>query len=41
MDKVFHMNWENKRRRGLNALLHEAERAVKAEDAELWLENLD
>ena len=29
-----------RRRRGLKALIHEAERAVKAEDARLWLENL-
>jgi len=29
-----------RRRRSLNALIHEAERAVKAEDAKLWLENI-
>lgn len=29
-----------RRRRSLNALIHEAERAVKAEDAKLWLQNL-
>lgn len=29
-----------RRRRSLNALLHEAERAVKADDTKLWLENL-
>jgi hypothetical protein len=29
-----------RRRRSLKALLHEAERAVKAEDTQLWLENL-
>ena len=29
-----------RRRRGLKALIHEAERAVKAEDARLWLENM-
>ena len=29
-----------RRRRSLNALLHEAERAVKTEEAKLWLENL-
>lgn len=30
-----------RRRRSLNALIHEAERAVKAEDAELWLEGME
>ena len=29
-----------RRRRSLNALIHEAERAVKAEDTELWLQNM-
>jgi hypothetical protein len=29
-----------RRRRSLNMLIHEAERAVKAEDTKLWLENL-
>jgi len=29
-----------RRRRSLNALIHEAERAVKAEDTQHWLENL-
>ena len=29
-----------RRRRSLNALIHEAERTVKADDAKLWLENL-
>jgi nitrogen fixation-related uncharacterized protein len=29
-----------RRRRGLNALLHEAQRAVKAEDASRWLEEM-
>lgn len=29
-----------RRRRSLNALIHEAERAVKAENTKLWLENL-
>lgn len=29
-----------RRRRSLKALLHEAERAVKADDTKLWLENL-
>lgn len=29
-----------RRRRGLKALIHEAERAVRAEDAELWLKGL-
>ena len=29
------------RRRSLNALLHEAERAVKAEDAKLWLQSME
>lgn len=29
-----------RRRRSLNALLHEAERAVKADDAKLWLDSL-
>lgn len=30
-----------RRRRGLNALIHEAERAVRAEDARLWLEDME
>ncbi|MDX1379204.1 MAG: hypothetical protein R3307_10165, partial [Anaerolineales bacterium] len=30
-----------RRRRSLNALIHEAERAIKAEDTELWLENME
>jgi len=30
-----------RRRRSLNALIHEAERSVKAEDTELWLENME
>jgi hypothetical protein len=30
-----------RRRRSLNALLHEAERAVKAEEAKLWLQKLE
>ncbi|MCB0103898.1 MAG: hypothetical protein KDD74_17755 [Anaerolineales bacterium] len=30
-----------RRRRSLNMLLHEAERAVKADDARQWLENLE
>lgn len=30
-----------RRRRSLNALLHEAERVVKAEDASRWLEDLE
>jgi hypothetical protein len=30
-----------RRRRSLNMLLHEAERAVKADDTKLWLENLE
>ena len=30
-----------RRRRGLNALIREAERAVKAEDAKLWLETIE
>lgn len=29
-----------RRRRSLNVLIHEAERAVKAEDTELWLQNM-
>lgn len=29
-----------RRRRGLNMLIHEAERAVKAEDTKRWLENM-
>jgi hypothetical protein len=29
-----------RRRRSLNALIREAERAVKAEDAKLWLQNM-
>jgi len=30
-----------RRRRSLNALLHEAERALKAEDSERWLQTMD
>ena len=30
-----------RRRRSLNAMIHEAERAVKAEDAELWLQSME
>jgi len=30
-----------RRRRSLNSLVHEAERAVKAEDTSLWLENME
>jgi hypothetical protein len=30
-----------RRRRSLNMLIHEAERAVKADDTKLWLENLE
>ena len=30
-----------RRRRSFNALIHEAERAVKADDLKLWLENLE
>lgn len=30
-----------RRRRSFNALLHEAERAVKADDMKLWLENIE
>jgi hypothetical protein len=30
-----------RRRRSLNMLIHEAERAVKAEDTKLWLENME
>jgi len=30
-----------RRRRSLNALIHEAERVVKAEDAELWLNDME
>lgn len=30
-----------RRRQSFNALLYQAERAVKAEDAELWVENLE
>lgn len=30
-----------RRRRSLNALIHEAERAVKADETDLWLNNLD
>jgi hypothetical protein len=29
-----------RRRRSLNALIHEAERAVKAEDTQLWIQNM-
>ena len=29
-----------RRRRSLNMLIHEAERAVKAEDTELWIQNM-
>jgi len=30
-----------RRRRGLNSLIHEAQRAVKADDTNLWLENME
>ena len=30
-----------RRRRSLNSLIHEAERAVKADDTNLWLENME
>lgn len=30
-----------RRRRSLNALIHEAERAVKAEDTKIWLQNME
>ena len=30
-----------RRRRSLNSLIHEAERAVKADDTKLWLENME
>jgi hypothetical protein len=30
-----------RRRRSLTMLMHEAERAVKAEDAKLWIQNLE
>jgi hypothetical protein len=30
-----------RRKRSLNAMIHEAERAVKAEDAECWLQELE
>jgi hypothetical protein len=30
-----------RRRRSLNMLIHEAERAVKAEDTKLWLDNME
>jgi hypothetical protein len=30
-----------RRRRSLNMLIHEAERAVKAEDMKLWIENME
>ena len=30
-----------RRRRSLNMLIHEAERAVKAEDSKLWLQNME
>ena len=30
-----------RRRRSLNLLIHEAERAVKADDTKLWLENME
>jgi hypothetical protein len=30
-----------RRRRSLNAMIHEAERAVKTEDVELWLQDMD
>jgi hypothetical protein len=30
-----------RRRRSLNMLIHEAERAVKSEDAKLWLQNME
>jgi len=34
-------NSKFRRRYGLNKLIHEAERAVKAEDAQLWLRDLE
>jgi hypothetical protein len=30
-----------RRRRSLNAMIHEAERAVKADDTKLWLQNME
>jgi hypothetical protein len=30
-----------RRRRSFNALIHEAERTVQADDLKLWLENLE
>ena len=38
-DSYLAANTPFRRRRSLNALIHEAERAVKADDAKLWLEN--
>jgi len=38
-DSYLPANAPFRRRRSLNALIHEAERAVKADDAKLWLEN--
>ena len=38
-ESYFPANAPFRRRRSLNALLHEAERAVKAEDMKLWLEH--
>lgn len=39
----FHLppNASFRRRRSLTMLIHEAERAVKAEDTKLWLENME
>jgi hypothetical protein len=30
-----------RRRRSLNMLIHEAERAVKADETKLWLDNME
>jgi hypothetical protein len=40
-DSYLAPNTPFRRRRSLNMLIHEAERAVKAEDAKLWLQNLE
>jgi hypothetical protein len=40
-NSYFPPNAPFRRRRSLNMLIHEAERAVKAEDTERWLENME
>jgi hypothetical protein len=40
-DSYLPANAPFRRRRSLNTLLHEAERAVKVDDTKLWLENIE